>query len=1143
MVNENAVLNAAGGSVEIAAEALMTLLRVLWFGSSPRKKWEQGCLRIDEESWLLDELGRQKPTHPDIAQDVFDTLHRALVLGSSRIEPGFCFTSEELRFHSMADRLFKPHMRRHDLRYLALRSIRRKHGIRLNSAVLNQLRTVTQMVSIILRETPDSRVTLSRIQQGLRPLATASMQNPAFAFCEIGLVTGSLELDPDFESLFVSPELTDPEYIVNHLFGLPTSMQGFDNLFGGSGMILPDTVSAPDLPLAKEGSGIDPDTLGARAVLVIGRFGSGKSLLSLQMAVEIARKGGIAWMMELEQTPEECRYSLESIGVSTTDASFQIVQGDPSAFETLTNRSPSVGCLMFLHPGGKRYLEFLDHIRGELRWMRRYPLRLLIVDPVNALQYDKPQDQDPREKIRSLFRAAREARVNVWFTSETLEGRSDPDRFEENIADTVIRLGVEPIHRVQRRYIEITKSRMQREQPGRSALVIESGSGIRVDASFSAIQRLPAVNLGRLEDQRTSFGVAGMDELLGPEGLLPGDIVAFAGPGKSKTLLGAHFLRAAGSGANMLKRSSIHVSDYSDERTDNFMDKLFSGDGSESRPRRLLTSCPLATGFIDPGRILQDIQQVLERRREEGFPADRILLTNLARWEQEMPLIAEDPAFGIGLLTLLRRYRVTAILICGDVSDYGGSRLRDIVFDGSDFLLRFNRVESRGIEHTLVRAVKTRLMRHPRTAFELLEDKSGIRVEPAPLLRVTASGDVRPVQVKLFLYAETRNHQLYNERIRGALRTSVSPLTDIASQSENYDPTIFAMTGVSAVDELQIIQLDEFQLPQDPASADFLHSFSASKWKDVLEDRLDDLVSRVRLPDRDEFIAVPFYQNISFLAHSLDALPPSWEDLARLCEQEEKRDPTEVFFSCAVYAAAVETYNCMFFEILQSLEAIEAGPPTALMDLFASAHAAEAALLFRRLCRRSHFRGFEASIKPRAKVYRHWYNTLNQDLADRDPENRPRMQICPLYGDITTSGEWYVAIPAYSASPEAGLQIVRNLTTPSREIERMQMGVALPTRKCLYSTETESVPDGVAATSRYIHFAHSDLGRLVRKGFRRSTFHDYQKFASTISSHLLWILEFPSAEDISATKAEISVTLKSLVSNIGLLSKSQDRRC
>src|SRR6185437_5616765 len=140
---------------------------------------------------------------------------------------------------------------------------------------------------------------------------------------------------------------------------------------------------------------------------------------------------------------------------------------------------------------------------------------------------------------------------------------------------------------------------------------------------------------------------------------------------------------------------------------------------------------------------------------------------------------------------------------------------------------------------------KTRLMRHPRTAFELVEDESGIRVESLPLLRITASGDVQPVHVKLFLYAETENHKHYNDRIVGALRTSVSPLTEIASQSDNYDPTILAMTGVSAVDELQIIQLDEFQLPSDPNGSDLLYAFPRSRWGDLLEDRLDDLVNRV----------------------------------------------------------------------------------------------------------------------------------------------------------------------------------------------------------------------------------------------------------------------------------------------------------
>ena len=79
-----------------------------------------------------------------------------------------------------------------------------------------------------------------------------------------------------------------------------------------------------------------------------------------------------------------------------------------------------------------------------------------------------------------MFEAAKHLNVNVWFTSEQLPGHAQEDRFEENVADTVIHLGRDDKYSPPRRYIEITKSRFQHEYSGRHALAIEAETGIHV---------------------------------------------------------------------------------------------------------------------------------------------------------------------------------------------------------------------------------------------------------------------------------------------------------------------------------------------------------------------------------------------------------------------------------------------------------------------------------------------------------------------------------------------------------------------------------------------------------------------------------------------------------------------------------------
>jgi hypothetical protein len=106
------------------------------------------------------------------------------------------------------------------------------------------------------------------------------------------------------------------------------------------------------------------------------------------MAVEVARKGGIAWVMALEQTEDECLYALEAIGVSTRSKAFRVFQGLGESYVAFAQSAPARGAIVLLRPDRKLetdFKQFLDSIAGKLHWMARYPLRLLIVDPINAL--------------------------------------------------------------------------------------------------------------------------------------------------------------------------------------------------------------------------------------------------------------------------------------------------------------------------------------------------------------------------------------------------------------------------------------------------------------------------------------------------------------------------------------------------------------------------------------------------------------------------------------------------------------------------------------------------------------------------------------------------------------------------------------
>ena len=163
------------------------------------------------------------------------------------------------------------------------------------------------------------------------------------------------------------------------MFGLPTAIPGLDDLFGGGGLMLME--AAP----GRAGT----QRIGGRAVLTVGPFGTGKSLLSLQVAVEVARKGGVAWVMPLEQTTEECLYALQSTGGLPDGSPLRVATTVPEALHLLENPDGERGALILLRSIKESFRDFVDAFDEHVRLMQKYPLRLIVVDPVSALSQNE----------------------------------------------------------------------------------------------------------------------------------------------------------------------------------------------------------------------------------------------------------------------------------------------------------------------------------------------------------------------------------------------------------------------------------------------------------------------------------------------------------------------------------------------------------------------------------------------------------------------------------------------------------------------------------------------------------------------------------------------------------------------------------
>ena len=961
-------------------------------------------------------------------------------------------------------------------------------------------------------------------------------------------------------TISIQTETIDPEFLLGNLFGLPTGIQGFDDLFGGGGLMLAEGVH-----------NVTTDKLKGRTILVIGRFGTGKSLLSLQLAVEVARKGGFAWLMPLEQSAEECLYSLEAMRALPNDQSVEIITKHTHLKEFLEKKSgigESKGVLVILTSIKDSFDDFWADFAASAKRMQDYPIRLISVDPINSVsRVHNPNTTELRAKTLERIKEIEDTGTNILLVAEEGSENDEELLFEQNIADTVIHLSLIDRHGFAQRYLEIKKSRLQREQRGKHPFSITAGTGIRINLSTAAVSRRIRPRSVRAPGKEISYGLDTFDKILGKDGITAGDVIVFQGTGGSfKTPLGMFFLLGSDwdlshQEVRARKNYSLLISARDDETTirhmlsRDFIQEHWLENNTKA-PEDIIIQ-PIPKGYINPSIIIQLIEDVFNNVRLQGNSIDRVMVDNIAHWEISCPFVREDATFADTLVDFLRRQRVSTLLVCGDIPDSVRSVVQRPLIDNADCVIRFDRVEFRGLHHVMVRVIKTRGMQHRRESFELSFNQNSLEIKPGPsMLRIGENGQLFPVKTRLFLHSETEMQEEYNLDFLTTLRSVLSRDSEIEPQSPIYMDRAAILRASSAIDELQVIQLDEFQLPsiQDEDSKRFsLHVFNHSQWIEEWDDLLPRLRERIDSDD-ESFFAIPFYENVSFLAYNnekiSEELTNSWADLAWECEKWEKvhPDPTSLFFDFP--RVTEENYNCLFFEILLSIEDIPKWVGSCqLQDWIARDSTIQASILFRKLCRRAYktdkainlSRGLSKifiQVNPNAIVWRHWYSTLNQMLYDINPDARDKIRIKSLPGYKSIAGEWYLAVPSYSGAPDIGLEIIKLLTSRESELDRVRLGVGLPTRSFFYDTgqELNSIDAGI---SPYFSIDSVVLKRLVETAFRRSSFGCYSQFSGILAHHLKKILEI-DLENEKAIEDRVRTVFDGLASRIRFVSPERD---
>ncbi len=988
----------------------------------------------------------------------------------------------------------------------------------------------------------------------------------------------------------------DIEYLISFLFGLSTNIKGFDTLFGGWGIILPEKFNNNH---KGQDNYFSKDLLGARTISIMGECGSGKSLLSLQLAIDVASKGGIAWLILMEQTIEECLYSIESLCAYSNRESFEIVTNLGELAEAFKYKKINInrGCLSIQRPShNQSFEEFLNDISEFTTNLSiENDLQLLIVDPINSFkQKEKNSDENllnlrnyTVEKIKQLKKIG----TNILFVAEGVtQSNKKNDTFSEdnylafveNISDTLIQLSVKKEHNYSQRIIEVKKSRLQRELRGQHSFSICSNSGFEINLSTAAISSI--IKSHRLLSSQTSikFGFRELDNIIRKESIYEGDVIVFQGiTGTLKTYLGYIFLLVAKFKANSGEPLSIIFDTLNaketivnDLRKPLFRKLLDSRKNIEGYyrldPEKNVRIISLPHGYITPGKIIDTINREIRKALHEGYRVHKVMINSVRQWQLVSPNIYEDNLFTDTLIQTLRGHHTTSLLICGsDENQYSNvresnSKYNDSIIENSDCYIKFDRVDFRGISRAILKVIKTRGMNHRMETFEIKKSDDSIKIEPtSPLLRYDQTlNTLQPVKIRMFFHFDSDVQRQYYETITKTIKAVISQDTEIDYQDRLYLNKTIQIGKNSAIDELQIVQLDEFQYAMHALNpkADYQplyrfeqEQFIESYWDDIPENLLLP-IKKLKETKNNSIYAVPFIQNISFLAYkngiSEDSLT-DWEKLAEECrnwelvaslidkecesnslEQKEPEENLNLFF--AFSGNTIENYNSLFLEILLPLfkkDYITDINNCPLESIFKSQKSFQAGRLLRQLAFRyvNVFKnGTGQFISPpavsvteiipdpipiKAKVWRHWYTTYNQMISDfiyfKKEKEISEIRITSLPGNISIAGEWYLGIPAYSAAPEAGLELIKNLVSHEEQLNRVRMGVGLPINKKFYSSNS----DKQVLISSNFSTKKSFIEQTIENSFRRSTFSCYTYVSRILAYHLKRVIQIPEPDD------------------------------
>lgn len=458
-----------------------------------------------------------------------------------------------------------------------------------------------------------------------------------------------------------------------------------------------------------------------RSTLVVGRAGTGKTILGLQTLAHLAPRGVPGLLLAVEESPEDLVVSGDSLSLGLSS----LIQQGKLHISDATQ--PMDGPVMV---SGDYDVSGLIHRIQSV--VKRTGARLVVLDSATALFSPRPPDNVLRNLFFQLVFALRKMDLTALILAEAPSDYGDRLTtlgVEDYVCDAVIIMRNTPDGQRRRRSIEVNKYRRSAHYKGEYPCTIT--------ARGLAIFPLDAQDRAVIDEvERYSSGFPGLDQMLGG-GLVRDSINIVRGPtGSGKTMLAGLYAKA---GAERGER----VVYYGFEEPRPILLRNFAQIGMPMEGYEKAGNLQVICRYPE-AMSLEDLLVGFRMHMEE-FEPSLIVLDSISSIEHA----SSEKGFRqfmIGVAALLRKHGRSALLTQTVTAGESGDHTAPYLSTIADAILSLDYSTQEYELARSIRVIKVRGGMHDTHPYRLTIGHGGLSVEkmPPPWGKDRRDGDPQP---------------------------------------------------------------------------------------------------------------------------------------------------------------------------------------------------------------------------------------------------------------------------------------------------------------------------------------------------------------------------------------------------------------